>query len=310
LFAIKGQGAPEVEQAYQRAHALCQQTGETKHLVPVLVSLRMWYFARAELQVAHEISERLLRLVESTQEPALLLEAHRNVGMTAFCRGEFAVARTHLEQGILLSSLCASSGPIEYWPEPAPGMPPAVGCLAFTAWTLWALGYADRALQQEHEALRLAQTLTYPVSVATVLCLLAMLHLFRREGQAAQQQAEAALSLATEHELAQIAAHAFIQDGGALVLQGQSAKGMARLTHGLTATRETGSTLLLPYFLWSRPGSAGGSRSCTASRANSCCSTPEPGGSGTWWRRRRSACSTPSSWPATSRRSRWNSEPL
>jgi hypothetical protein len=64
LFAIKGQGAPEVAQAYQRARAPCQQVEETAQLGPVLVGLRMWYFARAEIQVAHELSERLLHLAQ------------------------------------------------------------------------------------------------------------------------------------------------------------------------------------------------------------------------------------------------------
>ena len=80
LFAINGQGAPEVAQAYQRARILCQQVEATAQLGPVLVGLRMWYSARAEHPVAHELSERLLHLAQDVQEPALLLEAHRSLG--------------------------------------------------------------------------------------------------------------------------------------------------------------------------------------------------------------------------------------
>ena len=39
LIITKGQGAPEVEQAYTRAHALSQQVGETPELIPVLLDL-------------------------------------------------------------------------------------------------------------------------------------------------------------------------------------------------------------------------------------------------------------------------------
>ena len=46
-IAVKGQGAWEVEQAYSRAYALCQQAGDTPQLIPVLQGLRRFYTARA-----------------------------------------------------------------------------------------------------------------------------------------------------------------------------------------------------------------------------------------------------------------------
>jgi predicted ATPase len=134
LFAVKGQGAPEVERAYRRAHALCQQVEEAEQLAPVLAGLRMWYFARAELQVSHEFSGRLLRLAQQVQDPALLLEAHRSMGMTWFCQGELAVARTHLEHGIALSTSHLSRAPLGH--RPVPGMTPAVARHGYAAWVL------------------------------------------------------------------------------------------------------------------------------------------------------------------------------
>jgi predicted ATPase len=39
LTALRGYGAPEVEQAYARASALCQQVGDQAQLVPALYGL-------------------------------------------------------------------------------------------------------------------------------------------------------------------------------------------------------------------------------------------------------------------------------
>src|SRR5882672_383453 len=48
----KGQAAPDVAKVYTRARALCQQLGETSQLFPVILGLRRFYLAQAELQTA------------------------------------------------------------------------------------------------------------------------------------------------------------------------------------------------------------------------------------------------------------------
>lgn len=119
----------------------------------------------------------------------------------------------------------------------------------YAAWVLWVLGYADQALQRGQEALTQAQTLAHPVSEAAVGHMLGMLHVFRGEGRAAQQQAEASLRLATHHDLAERAAQAIILRGGALVLQGHTAEGITQIIQGLATTRTIGGVLFLPFYL-------------------------------------------------------------
>ena len=54
LMATNGQAAPEVEQAYARARALCAQIGETPQLVPTLRGLCRFYPSRGPLATARE----------------------------------------------------------------------------------------------------------------------------------------------------------------------------------------------------------------------------------------------------------------
>jgi predicted ATPase len=152
--------------------------------------------------------------------------------------GDLATARTHLEQGIALSS------PQQYR---SPGLlntsPPGVFGLACLATVLWYLGYADQALQRSQEALTLAHRQARPSGVATALIFAAYLHYLRREVHITCEHAEAALVLAREQGFAERVAEATILRGWALVEQGQGEAGIAQMHQGLAAHRATGAQL-------------------------------------------------------------------
>ena len=124
--------------------------------------------------------------------PTHLLEAHDALGHTLLHLGEYAAARTHLEQGIALTDPAAQRALVLRHGE-APG----VRCLAVAALTLWCLGYPAQAVQRSQEALALAQELAHPYSLAVAQYFAASLHYRRREAPVVQAQAEALLSLAT-----------------------------------------------------------------------------------------------------------------
>jgi class 3 adenylate cyclase/tetratricopeptide (TPR) repeat protein len=102
LNATRTWAAPEVECAYARARALCQQIGETPQLFSVLYGLWLYYEVRADLRTALELGEQCLKLAQSVHDPARILVAHFALGITLFWRGQLVLARDHLEQGIAL----------------------------------------------------------------------------------------------------------------------------------------------------------------------------------------------------------------
>jgi TOMM system kinase/cyclase fusion protein len=244
LRATKGLGAPEVGQIYARARELCQQVEETPQLFPVLRGLWEFYELQGELQTARELGEQLLTLAQRVQEEELLLVAHNVLGDTLVWLGEFAVARAHLEQGIALYN------PQQYRSHAfLYGYDSGVHCLAFGAWALWYLGYPDHALRRIHEALTLAQGLSHPFSLAFALAFAAWLHQLRREGQAAQERAEAAIAIASDQGFPFWESWGTVLRGWALAEQGQSAEGIAQMRQGIAAWRATGAELQLPYYL-------------------------------------------------------------
>ena len=193
LIAVKGWAAPEVEQTYSRAQHLCAHLEDPYQLFPVLRGLWSYYFMRAELQTTHALGKQLLSLAQQVQDSAMLIAAHHALGLTLFFMGAVASAQTHFAQGIAL-----------YDPKQHRALAFRYGddmgviCRSHGAWTLWHLGYLHQGLVQNDEAVILAQQINYPFSLVHALELAAVLHLFRREGQAAQERAEAAIRLATE----------------------------------------------------------------------------------------------------------------
>ena len=238
LIAARGYAAPDVEQAYARARKLCQHVGETPQLFPVLRGLWAFYLVRAEYSTAHELAEQLLTLAQHEQDPTLLMQAHGVLGMTMFYLGEFLQAPEHFAQGIALYDPAQHHSLAFVY-----GEDPGVILLAHLAWTLWFLGYPDRALQRSQEALALAQELSHPHSVALALTFAAHLDHFRRESQAAQERAEAAIALCTEHGFPFWLAMGSILRGWALAEQGQREEGIAQMRQGLAGWQATGAKL-------------------------------------------------------------------
>ena len=244
LMATKGQGAPEVGQAYARARELCRQVGETPQLFPVLFGLWRFYQVRAEHQTARELAEQCFNLAQRGQDPTLRLEAHFALGVSLFWLGEVVAARAHLEQGIAL-----------YDPQEhralafRVGIDLAVWCLSHAAQALWLLGYPDQALGRNHAALTLAQELSHPPSLAAVLFHVAFIHCYRREAHATQEQAEAAMARAREQGVPQWLTVGTILRGWALARQGQAEEGIAQIRHALAAWRAMGAGMAVSHWL-------------------------------------------------------------
>jgi class 3 adenylate cyclase/predicted ATPase len=244
LQAIKGQANPEVERAYARAQELCQEVGATPQLFPVLWGLYRFYFARADLQRAHEFAAQLMPLAQARQDPALLMEAHRGLVGPEFFGGELTAARGHCEQALRLYNPQQHRAHAFLY-----GQEPGAVCLSFLAWALWLLGYPDQASQRMYEALNVAHELSHPLSVAFTLISAAALHQLRREGQAAHERAEAAVTLSTEQGYPLWLWFGTVLQGWALAEQGRAEEGSARIRQGVAAFRVTGAALQQSHFL-------------------------------------------------------------
>jgi tetratricopeptide (TPR) repeat protein len=169
LMAIKGYAAPEVAHAYARAHALCQQVGDTSQRFPVLLGLCTFYQERAELQTAYGLAEQLLQMAQDVRDPVALLWAHSAMGVTLHFMGQLVQARAHLEESLTFSPPGTSL---------ADGFvfDPGVDSRCTLAEVLYLLGYPEKALQCSQEGLDLARELAHPFNLAAALGRAAHIH--------------------------------------------------------------------------------------------------------------------------------------
>ena len=244
MTIVRGYAAPEVEAAYTRARVLCQQLGATQDVFPVLYGLWLFYLVRADLPLAHQLSEELLGLAAQRDEPPLSVIAPLAVGVTSYFLGELLSARSHLEESMVRYTPAQRSFPLF-----RAGGDPGVACHLHAALTLWSLGYPDQALARVHDGLALATALAHPFSSALALTFAAQVYQFRREGQDVSDYAAAVVTLSTEQGFAQWLAMGKIMRGWALTTREQDEEGLRQMHHGLTDFRASGAEAFVPYYL-------------------------------------------------------------
>jgi len=242
LTATKGLGAPEAEQIYTRALALCQPVGQAEQLSQVLWGLRRVYHVRGEYRKAWEVGKRILKLAQGTAQPHALLMAHTALGPPLLCLGELVAAQAHLEQGMALYD-SEQHRPLLLRYEQGG----VVTCLNWLTKSLWLLGYPAQALQRGREAIAKAGDSIHGRTLA--LLFVVEFHQCRREVHATQERAEAAIALSTEQGFPDYLAKGIVLRGWALAMQGQRDEGIDQIQQGLAAHRATGSEGFRPYYL-------------------------------------------------------------
>jgi tetratricopeptide (TPR) repeat protein len=238
LLMSRGYTAPEVKHAYDRAHALSGQA--SPQIFPAVFGLFRFELLRGELRTARSIAEQLLRLAQAKSDPFLVPAAQAALGAALFHLGEPAAARAHVEQGLRAYDRHRQEALLLQL-----GEDPGVVCLRYAGFALQVLGYPDQALARSREARALAEALSHPFSLVGEVCSSAFLYRLRRDVRAVQAQAEAALTLVSEHALPVWGELAALARGWALAEQGQ----VEQMRHALGLMHTVGFYLSRPQHL-------------------------------------------------------------
>ena len=244
LQALKGYGAPEVERAYNRARELSEQVGDVPLLAAAFRGSYVFHLMRGELATAHGYAGQLLELAESVEDPALLLEADFAYGQTLLFRAELVSAIKYLERGIkTYDPDLHGSHAFTY------GQDPGVYCNVLAAYAYWLSGKPDTALDRARGAIRIAESISHPLSRAAAFAFNAMIHHFRREPDDCAALADAVIELSNEQQLPFFAAWGTILKGWADVERGILDTGTALVDDGISAWKVTAGDMHRPYFL-------------------------------------------------------------
>lgn len=196
LIATQGPASSASVSTFARAHALCERLGDPPERLQVVFWLATACVIRGELPKAEEMVRTLIRLAESRNERAALLNATRGMSMILLFMGRLAEAREAVERAV--ASFNASDEAVQFGARAA-GQDAGVANLALMSWALWLLGDVEQAIARSDEAVRRADGLGHPHSRAYALYYASVLHTLCGDIARAHHQAVTCYALSVEH---------------------------------------------------------------------------------------------------------------
>jgi len=232
LLTAEGFASTEAAKAYALARQLAEREDNIRPLFTAVYGLWQSTVGSGMVASARELSDRLLRLTEGSEDDGLRLQAHHSAWSTSLFAGEPAAAREHCEAGRRLYDPERHRSHRLVYGGHDPGM--CAGCMGAQAY--WLLGYPKRGLTLGSAALAMAERGGHPFSLVQAMLYNAMLHLDRGEPELALQLLDAAETLAAEQRLGFTLEPRLLR-GGAVMTQGAFQDAVACLRQGLEAQR-------------------------------------------------------------------------
>ena len=244
LIATSGYASAQVEQASDRALALCEQLGGTPLIVPVLTGLWQVHISRGTLPKAHELAERLAAAGRRTGDAFDPHNAHVGLGITAVCRGDLNAGREHLETAL----------------EVLPKDFPKARALAYGqdtvssagTWLSLALTFMlqlDKAAEAERAALEWVRDLQHPFSLDYALQMVARRRQLQRDIDGTVDHAQTTMTLARERDFSQMLIVGQMYDVWARSVREPRNEDPDTFSTSLTRYRRTGAGLQVPHYL-------------------------------------------------------------
>jgi TOMM system kinase/cyclase fusion protein len=242
--ATMGYAAKQVGNAFDEARELSEKVGESSQLFDALQGLYGFHLVRAELKPALELSTRLTDLAVRLGDRPRGLDAQLRRGISLYTLGSLNAARNHLEEVLTRSDPMESRDTVLRF-----GQDRLVATLSHLSLVLWLLGYPDRAVALNEEALDRARRLSHPFSLAFALLYVAIVRSLRLEAQLVHDHALALASLSQEQGFAYRYSQSQVLQGWAAATSELDPAAVEQIRVGVEKTRATGAEILRPYYL-------------------------------------------------------------
>ncbi|MGI9520129.1 MAG: ATP-binding protein [Hyphomicrobiaceae bacterium] len=245
LMIANGFGNSEVGEILRRAHALCEQLDDGKHIFPISWNLWLHYQVAGDLEREDEQLEKVTDLAEATKSEEYQLEAHHAVWTTAFSRGDFAKAQRHCTDGLTI-----------YTPEKhhqctySYGAHDAGVCgNAHAGAVALLLGFPETASAYGHRAIALAERLGHGPSMTIARGFFSQQCIYRRDPHAIMGACDDAIAVAERYGPPHFRAFAQAGRAWAKVALGHGEEGIDEAEATIELYRRTGAAVRLPVFL-------------------------------------------------------------
>jgi hypothetical protein len=199
LVVTKGNYAPEVGEAYERARKLSVVFPD-RNLQSFSVTFGLWMFhiSKGHHLVARRYAEEALSIAMRANDDGLLAGAYSILGNSQFYMGEFAAAHSSYEKGLAHYDARKHRRLARTFGQDA-----GLSCLCYDAMALWMLGFPDQAAKKAEEAMSLARGFQELFDIAWCTGQLAMYYLLRLDLQRAHAVIDEGLPIAENHQFSQ-----------------------------------------------------------------------------------------------------------
>jgi class 3 adenylate cyclase/predicted ATPase len=251
LLHVKGQAAPEVRTAVERAHLLIEQSealGELPEdpllLFSVLYGFWVTRYVAFNGDAVVELAKQFLALAHKQIETAPIMIGHRLMGVSLLQIGQIEQARTHFKQAIALYN------PAEHRSFAARfGQDVRAAILSYQSMAEWLAGYPQAAHACAKEALEYSRELNQAPTLMYALTITLVTEMLREIQRITSALADELVDLASEKHALMWKACGIMSQGQALIAEGKARVGLQTMTTGLSAFKSTGAAVLVPYFL-------------------------------------------------------------
>lgn len=242
LTAKSGYGHPDVVRSYSEARALSNSLGKAEAEFAALLGLSIHSAVTTQLISGVELCNRLLDLAAQKNDPVWVVEANYAAGVTYSWRGDFQLAREHLERGFDFYETDQHQAHLALY-----GQDGGPVCLCRNAMVLWYMGYPDQAVAWMERALALTEELGHPFSRIYILIWAAWLRVHRREVDEARLWNRRALDYAEEQKFPFWTAMALVQRGWLLSTENKVEEGTQEIDAGIAQLRAHGTEVTQAY---------------------------------------------------------------
>jgi predicted ATPase/class 3 adenylate cyclase len=251
LLHVKGYAAPETKAAAEQARLLIEQAetlGERPEdpllLFSVLYGIWTANYVASNGDTMRTLSAQFLALAKRQGATALLLIAHRIMGISLSCTGDIGGGRAHFDQAMALYD------PAEHRTLATRfGVDARVSVLSYRSWALWFLGYPRAALADADQAINDAREIGQAATLMYALGHAPFTYLQCGNRAKANAVINELVALADEKGSLFWRAYGILNQGWLSFVTGNAADAVHMINSGLTAWRSTKAAVWMPLYL-------------------------------------------------------------
>jgi adenylate cyclase len=240
LMLARGYASPDLGLVCSRSVQLLNNIPQKPDLFPIFFLLAAYYLMRAEYQKSLATISQGVRVVESSGDDLLIHLMNWVSGCNLLWLGELSEALSRFDKMIVFYD------PLKHRElHHLYGSDPGIACLTWSSWTLWLLGYPEKALRRCQQAIDLGQKLDDPDCQLFAQQLTAFLHLLMRDPEGSNDLMQSCSLLLAQHSLPLFSAEDEFYRGLYHVQVGELETGLSSMSRGMEAYQVIGTRNML-----------------------------------------------------------------